>query len=778
MQQRLPLLLLLIGHPLLAQVQRGIVIPVGARVKVDQASGPTVEGTVVAWRGDTLLVQPRDRADTLRIAPTALKKLRVVESPALWRYSSPSDINFSVVADLPRAHDPTSASGDSYDRLLLVGNKTELAGVNTATGAALWSRKDLADLKGVGMDVVGNTGFGIVTRNDTLQAIDLRTGQKRWDSATLSFVAARGWLPSPHPDTAILMLGSTAASATTLMAVDLPTGRVRWRQDSAFAAEPKVFKSSGVSYLLGNQSPFDDSDTTLVLYLSTDGPIRLDARTGRVLWRATALRGAKLPLPSDGYAYMRQQHGLLFLPSGDSLVAVQVSDGAIAWRAAPLKKPVWRILPTRRGLLVRGGDWFDLLDPASGRSLWRAPVELKNSTRDVMRGDTVYVGGDKRAVAIALGDGALRTIATVEFKEREQPSGFGVWTEGLVLNSWHNLLLVDRQGTVRYQREYPSPKASFGELVNPTVTDIRRPTTRWAGSHIFFFTAREDERGREGFSVVKVDPSDGHEAGRLWFDGRTPWYALDEPTSTALYHRDDHTIDALPFLDGADLGYAVRNDESGVVERLLAMGDDPVGPVERGWTPLHVAAYTGHADVARLLIARGADINRVTPEGWAPWMLAWRERHDSLAQALRGGADSTSAAAGAANGWRLAQQGRIGEALVELKRAVARDSTLGLWRWVWRSVCWQGSLAGQANAVLEACDRAVAVTPAADDNLDYAHQSRAIARALTGNLQGAIADLEDTGASSDDEALTGRWISVLQQGRNPFTPAVLERMRQ
>ena len=80
------------------------------------------------------------------------------------------------------------------------------------------------------------------------------------------------------------------------MAVDLPTGRVRWRQDSAFAAaaEPKVFKSSGVSYLLGNQSPLADSDTTLVLYLSTDGQIRLDARTGRVLWRATTEKSSRM----------------------------------------------------------------------------------------------------------------------------------------------------------------------------------------------------------------------------------------------------------------------------------------------------------------------------------------------------------------------------------------------------------------------------------------------------------------------------------------------------
>jgi outer membrane protein assembly factor BamB len=760
-------------------------LPAGSLVKIDNGSGgQAIEGTVLAWRRDTLLVQPKGRADTVRVAPADVKKLRILESPALWRYASQSEINFYVSADLPRPHDYSSESGDAYDRLLLVGSKTELAGVSPATGAVVWTRKDLADLKAVALDVIGSTGYAIVTRRDTMEIIDLHTGLRRWGSETLSFSAARGWLPSAALDTAILILGRTAASATTVMAVDIATGRVRWRQDSAFTVEPKVFESGGVSYLFGNQLPFAESDTTFVLYLSTDGPIRLDARTGRVLWRSTALRGggAKLPLPNDGYAYMAARRGVVVVPSGDSLVALRTSDGTAAWPAAHrFKNRVIRIVPTPKGLLVRGYEWFDLLDPATGRSLWPAPAELKNSTWDVLRGDTVYVAGDKRVVAINLGDGTVRTLATVDFKEREQPTSLAVRKQGIILSSWHNLMLVDRKGMVRYQQDYPSPKLSFGEALRNSAagSEINRPTTRWVGSFIFFFTGVADDQGREGFSVVEVDPAEGREVGRLWFNERMPWYTFDAVSSIVYYRRDDHTIDAFPLRDGDDLAYAVRNGQAGVVEHLLTMGIDPGTAWKNGWTPLHAAALTGHADVARLLIVHGAKTDAKTPEGWTPWMLAVRERHDSLARELRGGdTDSTSAGAAAATGWRLAHQGQIAEALAAVSRGTARDSTLGLWPWVWRVVCWNGAVSGQAAAVLTACDHAVERTPADDANYDAAHLFRAIARAATGNLEGAATDLEATGASADDNSSTGRWIAALRAGRNPFTPAVVETLRR
>src|SRR3989441_6660867 len=54
----------------------------------------------------------------------------------------------------------------------------------------------------------------------------------------------------------------------------------------------------------------------------------------------------------------------------------------------------------------------------------------KNSTRIVLRGDTVYVAADNKVLAIQMTDGAVRTVATVSFKEGEAPGGFGVWREG------------------------------------------------------------------------------------------------------------------------------------------------------------------------------------------------------------------------------------------------------------------------------------------------------------------------------------------------------------
>jgi len=49
---------------------------------------------------------------------------------------------------------------------------------------------------------------------------------------------------------------------------------------------------------------------------------------------------------------------------------------------------------------------------------------------------------------------------------------------------------------------------------------------------------------------------------------------------------------------------------------------------------------------------------------------------------------------------------------------------------------------------------------------------------LTGNLDGAAADLEVNEAREDESGSYGRWLATLHQGRNPFTPVVLERMRQ
>jgi hypothetical protein len=92
------------------------------------------------------------------------------------------------------------------------------------------------------------------------------------------------------------------------------------------------------------------------------------------------------------------------------------------------------------------------------------------------------------------------------------------------------------------------------------------------------------------------------------------------------------------------------------------------------------------------------------------------------------------------------------------------------------SLCWFGSLWGYANQVLDICEQAVQLEPDNADILD----SRGVARALTGDFDGAILDFQYFAINSDDisaVALRAGWILELEKGVNPFTAEVLESLK-
>lgn len=70
------------------------------------------------------------------------------------------------------------------------------------------------------------------------------------------------------------------------------------------------------------------------------------------------------------------------------------------------------------------------------------------------------------------------------------------------------------------------------------------------------------------------------------------------------------------------------------VEALLAKGARVNQP---GWTALHYAAAAGDDEIVRLLLARGARVDAVSPAssgGYTPMMMAAREGHDDTALVL------------------------------------------------------------------------------------------------------------------------------------------------
>jgi WD40 repeat protein len=96
------------------------------------------------------------------------------------------------------------------------------------------------------------------------------------------------------------------------------------------------------------------------------------------------------------------------------------------------------------------------------------------------------------------------------------------------------------------------------------------------------------------------------------------------------------------------------------------------------------------------------------------------------------------------------------------------------------TVCWYGSLYGFADVVLSACERAVSLASLNGSYVD----SRGLARALTGDLEGAVSDFQyyadwtqAYGFYEPYGAQRAEWVARLTAGENPFSdPALLEEL--
>jgi hypothetical protein len=116
------------------------------------------------------------------------------------------------------------------------------------------------------------------------------------------------------------------------------------------------------------------------------------------------------------------------------------------------------------------------------------------------------------------------------------------------------------------------------------------------------------------------------------------------------------------------------------------------------------------------------------------------------------------------------------EAIAAYKEALTYKPAFKISARLLNGLCWEGSVHHYAAEVLGVCTQAVLV---GDDNTDY-HDSRGVARALTGDTKGAIEDfevfVEHSGRDKELISQRRRWIEALQKGQNPFTEDLLRQI--
>lgn len=460
----------------------------------------------------------------------------------VWRFEATSDIKQLRVCNATE---------------LMAVTKNSLLALDATTGAKLWEQADLPDLEW-GLVTSCDNKTGVSYRENRIVAFDLVSGQRRWDQAALpAFLEIRGYAVLYDLDLLLLFL-RTAASDRSLAAVRLSSGERLWQRDDVFAQPVAFAGHGGVSDLAEFQAFVLQGDTGVIVYVSPDGPIHLDLRTGATRWTGQALAGPRVPHVGD-YALMRLIDSTLIIPREKGLIALDASNGQVRWQSPTLlPRRATRLLSVPSGVLVRAGaDFVTVLDPVTGTPRWAKPLTLRTdgAAYEVV-GNRYYLVSHDKLFVTDLATGDTTNLGKLRFKDNEWAAQMISADEGLIVISRQNLFRVDAQGALRYQRYYPAPGASFLQQLGGMSPLSTFGTAAVAEKYGYFVTNMADTAGRKGNSLLRVALDDGSEAGRIWLHEKAPTYWPDTARDQVLMLRDDKTLVALRFPAGRVPGRA------------------------------------------------------------------------------------------------------------------------------------------------------------------------------------------------------------------------------
>lgn len=154
----------------------------------------------------------------------------------------------------------------------------------------------------------------------------------------------------------------------------------------------------------------------------------------------------------------------------------------------------------------------------------------------------------------------------------------------------------------------------------------------------------------ELFSAIRV--GDTSKVSALVDDDAGLLEAQDEsglgPFTVARYSRQDEIANLL-LKRGARLdifAVCIAGVSTRVVELLGADSSQVNSYSHDGWTPLHLAAFFGHRDIAEVLLAHGADVNARQHGGWSPLQAAAQSGDVELVRLLIANGADVKARAG------------------------------------------------------------------------------------------------------------------------------------
>jgi len=522
----------------------------------------------------------------------ALGAVTPARAEQLWTLTTPKSIVFQRLTPLGS---------------LLVSTEDGLMGVDAATGKTLWTRSDVQKLKECNYDEIANTSYGLIEFGEgvggaqrRIEVIDLTTGVKKWDSTELPMNSSQGQLQVPQQGMLVMCGLPKKGKKPVLVGVGADDGVMKWQQDAVFTKPLNLLEVKGSGKLFkrysidGNQNPVFDTENTMIVYLTAEGPVKLDVATGNKLWTAP-IKAKALPALNAGYAPMLLDNGVVFVPYDKSLQAVDVNTGALLWtKDHDFKSKVTQMQMTSMGLVVRGAPglnekgepegkpFLDLLDPKTGLSVWKKPFkDLEDATTFDLREDKLYIAADGELFSVNLADGVSKSVTKYKFKGNEVPSRLEVVESDYVLSSSQNVMRLDPSGTIKFHAFHSAPGSSgFMKVLstamvmatnaasasyaynnamanpgstykytlygNPELSRRFKASTN-ANAYVSMLTGGLEADGQKGVGLIKVEKATGNDAAKVVLGDKTPEYEMDSIDGRVFFRKTDNEIVCFKF---------------------------------------------------------------------------------------------------------------------------------------------------------------------------------------------------------------------------------------
>lgn len=318
-----------------------------------------------------------------------------------------------------------------------------------------------------GKTAVGSVGLSgaLYINNDRLYiptskqllCYNLKTGDKIWEYKIDDIT----WLTADATGKEIYAFENTAGGDTKINKIG-SDGTVLWKDSQKVNGSVSRFEilPQGLA-VVSDVTPKGES----VFAAKAESKIMLfNASNGEDLWdKAPKTKGyiQHFYIMDDGILYGIQSGGIN-----------KVSFEGVPLFKKPLKtgENIHIMALTPKGVIYITDEDANIIDLKSGESIWGKPIKYKRAQEVTSTYDAAHkrylISTGTDIVSIDENTGDVSDLASYKFDEKEAPSSFSVRNDGLLLTSSQNIMMLNFDGSKKFQEYYKSPgRSTFGKIM-------------------------------------------------------------------------------------------------------------------------------------------------------------------------------------------------------------------------------------------------------------------------------------------------------------------------